>query len=202
MNYKPVVIVNQSNDSACTKACDNVGKVRVDTVPCKDYILLSFLTQDPPFSSSSKDSPDAGFKPSGEDEKKNTEDDAGKKFTEVPETESGVSSKEDDKDDQDLRDEFKSLIQQEKNGENDVNITNNINTDHPVEQIIRDIHSAPQTRRMTKNVTNHIEPKKVIQALTDPSWIEATQDELLQFKMQQVWTLVDLPYGKRAIGTK
>ncbi|GKB96982.1 putative reverse transcriptase, RNA-dependent DNA polymerase, partial [Tanacetum coccineum] len=27
--------------------------------------------------------------------------------------------------------------------------------DHPVEQIIRDIHSAPQTRRMTKRVTDH-----------------------------------------------
>ncbi|GJX15292.1 putative ribonuclease H-like domain-containing protein [Tanacetum coccineum] len=28
------------------------------------------------------------------------------------------------------------------------------------------------------------------------------QEELLQFKLQQVWTLVDLPHGKRAIGTK
>ncbi|GKB32440.1 putative ribonuclease H-like domain-containing protein [Tanacetum coccineum] len=46
------------------------------------------------------------------------------------------------------------------------------------------------------------EPKKVIQALKDPSWIEAMQEELMQFKLQQVWTLVDLPYGKRAIGTK
>ncbi|GJV75684.1 putative ribonuclease H-like domain-containing protein [Tanacetum coccineum] len=46
------------------------------------------------------------------------------------------------------------------------------------------------------------EPKKVIQALKDPSWIEAMQEELLQFKLQQVWTLVDLPHGKRAIGTK
>ncbi|GKD51535.1 putative ribonuclease H-like domain-containing protein [Tanacetum coccineum] len=27
-------------------------------------------------------------------------------------------------------------------------------------------------------------------------------DELLHFKLQKVWTLVDLPYGKRAIGTK
>ncbi|GJU20638.1 putative ribonuclease H-like domain-containing protein [Tanacetum coccineum] len=53
---------------------------------------------------------------------------------------------------------------------------------------------------MTKNVTEHAQ--KVIQALTDPSWIEAMQDELLQFKLQKVWTLVDLPYGKRAIGTK
>ncbi|GJZ72107.1 putative ribonuclease H-like domain-containing protein [Tanacetum coccineum] len=28
------------------------------------------------------------------------------------------------------------------------------------------------------------------------------QDELLQFKLQKVWTLVDLPYGKRTIRTK
>ncbi|GJS82082.1 putative ribonuclease H-like domain-containing protein [Tanacetum coccineum] len=79
--------------------------------------------------------------------------------------------------------------------------TTRVHKDHPPKQIIRDIHSAPQTRRMTKNVTEH-EPKKVIQALTDPSWIEAMQDELLQFKLQKVWTLVDLPHGKRAIGTK
>nr|GEU79338.1 putative ribonuclease H-like domain-containing protein [Tanacetum cinerariifolium] len=46
------------------------------------------------------------------------------------------------------------------------------------------------------------EPKWVHQALKDPSWIEAMQEELLQFKMQKVWVLVDLPYGKRAIGTK
>ncbi|GKF61223.1 putative ribonuclease H-like domain-containing protein, partial [Tanacetum coccineum] len=46
------------------------------------------------------------------------------------------------------------------------------------------------------------EPKKVIQALKDPSWIKAMQGELLQFKLQQVCTLMDLPHGKRAIGTK
>nr|GFC77262.1 putative ribonuclease H-like domain-containing protein [Tanacetum cinerariifolium] len=46
------------------------------------------------------------------------------------------------------------------------------------------------------------EPKRVHQALKDPSWIEAMQEELLQFKMQKVWVLVDMPYGKRAIGTK
>ncbi|GJS59818.1 putative ribonuclease H-like domain-containing protein [Tanacetum coccineum] len=50
--------------------------------------------------------------------------------------------------------------------------------------------------------TKKIEPKKVIQALQDPSWVEAMQDELLQFKLQKVWTLVDLPNGKRPISTK
>nr|GEX44347.1 hypothetical protein [Tanacetum cinerariifolium] len=47
-----------------------------------------------------------------------------------------------------------------------------------------------------------MEPKKVTQALDDESWIEAMQEELLQFKLLNVWTLVDLPHGKRAIGTK
>nr|GEU65808.1 copia protein [Tanacetum cinerariifolium] len=46
------------------------------------------------------------------------------------------------------------------------------------------------------------EPKRVHQALKDPSWIEVMQEELLQFKMQKVWVLVDLPYGKRVIGTE
>ncbi|GJU06803.1 ribonuclease H-like domain-containing protein [Tanacetum coccineum] len=31
---------------------------------------------------------------------------------------------------------------------------------------------------------------------------EAMQEELLQFKLQQVWILVDLPFSKKAIGTK
>ncbi|GJZ74009.1 putative ribonuclease H-like domain-containing protein [Tanacetum coccineum] len=102
------------------------------------------------------------------------------------------------------------------------------NKDHPVEQIIGDMNSEPQTRRMIKNLeehglfssvqqrTNHKdfqnylfacflsqeEPKKVIHALKDPSWIEAMQEELLQFKLQKVWTLVDLPNRKRVVGIK
>ncbi|GKF90719.1 putative ribonuclease H-like domain-containing protein, partial [Tanacetum coccineum] len=36
----------------------------------------------------------------------------------------------------------------------------------------------------------------------DESWVEAMQEELLQFKIQKVWTLVDLTSGKKAIGTK
>ncbi|GJY91517.1 putative ribonuclease H-like domain-containing protein, partial [Tanacetum coccineum] len=31
---------------------------------------------------------------------------------------------------------------------------------------------------------------------------KSMQEELLQFKIQKVWVLVDLPYGKKAIGTK
>nr|GEZ61668.1 hypothetical protein [Tanacetum cinerariifolium] len=47
-----------------------------------------------------------------------------------------------------------------------------------------------------------VEPKKISDALQDPSWVEAMQEELLQFKIQNVWTLVYCPKGVRPIGTK
>ncbi|GKF16189.1 hypothetical protein Tco_0061107, partial [Tanacetum coccineum] len=74
MNYKPIVAGNQSNGNAGTKACADAGKARVETVPGKDYILLPLWTQDPPFSSSPKDSSDFGFNPSREEQKKDVED--------------------------------------------------------------------------------------------------------------------------------
>ncbi|GJZ33732.1 putative ribonuclease H-like domain-containing protein [Tanacetum coccineum] len=67
-----------------------------------------------------------------------------------------------------------------------------------------------EQRRNHKDIQNCLfacflsqeEPKKVVQALKDPSWIEAMQEELLHFKLQEFWTLVELPNGKRVIGTK
>nr|GEW62800.1 hypothetical protein [Tanacetum cinerariifolium] len=102
--------------------------------------------------------------------------------------------------------------------------TTRIYKNHPTSQIIGDLSSTTQTRSMARAVRDQgrisqmfnedfhtfmfacflsqEEPKRVHQALKDPSWIEAMQEELIQFKMQKVWILVDLPYGKRAIGTK
>ncbi|GJR58635.1 putative ribonuclease H-like domain-containing protein [Tanacetum coccineum] len=62
--------------------------------------------------------------------------------------------------------------------------TTRIHKDHPIEQIIRDLHSAPLTRGMSQQ--NLDELGLVIQALTEPSWIEAMQEELLQFKLQKM----------------
>ncbi|GJS13084.1 putative ribonuclease H-like domain-containing protein [Tanacetum coccineum] len=107
-----------------------------------------------------------------------------------------------------------------------------IHKDHPKGQILGDPTSAVQTRGKIQkassaqqalvsyihkqNRTNHKdhqnclfacflsqeEPKTISQALQDESWVEAMQEELLQFKLQKVWVLVDLPYGKKVIGTK
>nr|GEX58089.1 hypothetical protein [Tanacetum cinerariifolium] len=43
------------------------------------------------------------------------------------------------------------------------------------------------------------EPKKISDALKDPSWVEAMQEELLQFKIQNVWILVDCHKGEEGI---
>ncbi|GJY42797.1 hypothetical protein Tco_0431010 [Tanacetum coccineum] len=59
---------------------------------------------------------------------------------------------------------------------------------HPKSQILGDPKSAVQTRSKE-------EPKKISEALQDDSWVQAMQEELLQFKLQQVWVLVDLPHG-------
>ncbi|GJX11817.1 putative ribonuclease H-like domain-containing protein, partial [Tanacetum coccineum] len=47
-----------------------------------------------------------------------------------------------------------------------------------------------------------IENTSIAKALSDSTWVEAMQEELLQFKLQQVWILGDLPFRKRAIGIK
>nr|GFB26035.1 putative ribonuclease H-like domain-containing protein [Tanacetum cinerariifolium] len=44
--------------------------------------------------------------------------------------------------------------------------------------------------------------KLISYALKDPSWVEAMQEELLLFKIQNVWSLVDCPKGVRPIRTK
>nr|GEY94235.1 uncharacterized mitochondrial protein AtMg00810-like [Tanacetum cinerariifolium] len=68
--------------------------------------------------------------------------------------------------------------------------------DHPEDEVIGSIETLVQTRQMTKI------NEEDVQALKDPSWVEAMQDELLQFKLLNVWTLVDLPKDMWAIGTK
>ncbi|GKE42430.1 putative ribonuclease H-like domain-containing protein, partial [Tanacetum coccineum] len=253
MNYKSVVAGNQTNGNAGTKENIDAGQAGKKTIPNQEYIMLPLLTSDPSLSKSSKDSPDAGFKPLGEEEKMDA-DHLENEESKVPNTEEPRVNQNiednavdenivygciDDPNMPNLEEIDYSDVDEDVGAEADMtNLdtrilvslipTIRVHKDHPVEQIIRDLHSAPQTRGMTKSVMDHgmfssvqqrinhkdfqnclfacflsqVEPKKAIQALADPSWIEVMQDELLQFKLQKVWSLVDLPYGKRAIGTK
>nr|GFB20514.1 hypothetical protein [Tanacetum cinerariifolium] len=91
-----------------------------------------------------------------------------------------------------------------------------IHRDHPKSEIIYHVDTPIQTRNKSKEVgeqsfiatihqktdpallqfclfscfLSQVEPKKISDALQDPSWVEAIQKELLQFKIQKVWSLV------------
>ncbi|GKB22192.1 hypothetical protein Tco_0856115 [Tanacetum coccineum] len=86
-----------------------------------------------------------------------------------------------------------------------------IHKDHPIKNVIGDVKSTIQTRRMTKSTFEqgflsvvykqkthdtlstclyacfllHIEPTSIAKALSDSSWVEAMQEELLQFKLRK-----------------
>ncbi|GKA77895.1 hypothetical protein Tco_0784432 [Tanacetum coccineum] len=107
-------------------------------------------------------------------------------------------------------------------------LSTRIHKDHPRDQVIGDLQSATQTRKMSKNLKEHgfvstiqqrtnykdlqnclfacllsqEEPKKVIHALKDPSWIEAMQEELLQFKLQRKVKTASIPIETSKASTK
>nr|GEV39302.1 putative ribonuclease H-like domain-containing protein [Tanacetum cinerariifolium] len=75
-----------------------------------------------------------------------------------------------------------------------------IHTIHPKTQILKDLMSAVRTRsKVNKNSKAHA---LISQALEDESWVDAMQEELLQFQIQKVWILTDLPFRKKSVGTK
>ncbi|GKD59088.1 putative ribonuclease H-like domain-containing protein, partial [Tanacetum coccineum] len=96
-----------------TKACDDACKAKIETIPGKDYILLPLWTADPPFSQSSKSSPDVGFKPSRDDENK---------VTEEPRKEGGDLSKEGECNDQEMKDNVNSTNNVNAASTNEVNV--------------------------------------------------------------------------------
>ncbi|GKB44739.1 putative reverse transcriptase domain-containing protein, partial [Tanacetum coccineum] len=81
--------------------------------------------------------------------------------------------------------------------------TTRIHKDHPVEQIIKDLNSTPQTRRMTKNLKERGLFSSVQQRTNHKDFQNYLFASFLsQKEPKKVWTLVDLPNGKRVIGTK
>ncbi|GJS66507.1 putative ribonuclease H-like domain-containing protein [Tanacetum coccineum] len=190
MNYIPVVAGTNSNDSIGTEESAGTDHSSEETGSSQDYILMPL------------------WKDGGIDDQERTENSA-----------------------QDVNTTGPSINTTSTNfntGSLNINIVSPAVATAPLESIYADffgdeseldlsniattypVPSTPNTRIHKDHSLDHVigdvqsgeEPKKVIQALKDPSWIEAMQEELLQFRLQQVWTLVDLPYDKRAIGTK
>jgi hypothetical protein len=78
-------------------------------------------------------------------------------------------------------------------------VCQNVQRDHPVENILGHIKKGVTTRSRVANFCEHysfvssFEPFKVEDALCDLDWVVATQEELNKFKHNVVWSLVERP---------
>ncbi|KAM0066395.1 putative RNA-directed DNA polymerase [Helianthus debilis subsp. tardiflorus] len=100
-----------------------------------------------------------------------------------------------------------------------------IHDTHPQQNIIGDVHRGVQTRNQLRNNRNaglysairesgqqndwsfacyvpQEEPKSWKEAMKDSSWVEAMQEELVQFQKLGVWKLVEKPENYKKIGTR
>jgi hypothetical protein len=82
-----------------------------------------------------------------------------------------------------------------------------IQRNHPVDQILGDISKGVTTRSRLANFCEHysfvssIEPFRVEEALQDPDWVLSMQEELNNFKRNEVWSLVPRP-KQNVVGIK
>nr|GFA90519.1 putative ribonuclease H-like domain-containing protein [Tanacetum cinerariifolium] len=82
---------------------------------------------------------------------------------------------------------------------------NDVESSYPNDPLmphLQGIYVSPSAGIFTNSSFDDEEPKKISQALEDKSWVDAMQEELMQFQIQKVCVLVDLPFGKKSIGTK
>ncbi|GJU82938.1 putative ribonuclease H-like domain-containing protein, partial [Tanacetum coccineum] len=177
-----------------TKACNDVGKARMEIVPGKYYILLPMWPSDLLFSQDLKSSPDTGFKPSREEEKKDAEDlgnESGNRF--------GYDWSDQVEEDPTNFDVEEPRVYQEK--DDNVSNTNNVNA-AGIEVNAVD----PKSSIELPNDLNMPELEDIVYSddAEDVS-VKANMNNLdtfMPFMLQHVWTLMDLPNGNRAIGTK
>jgi hypothetical protein len=86
-------------------------------------------------------------------------------------------------------------------------IRSTIQRNHPVDQILGDISKGVTTFSCLAKFCEHysfvssIEPFRVEEALQDPNWVLAMQEELNNFKRNEVWSLVPRP-KQNVVGTK
>ncbi|KAJ9542728.1 hypothetical protein OSB04_029234 [Centaurea solstitialis] len=80
--------------------------------------------------------------------------------------------------------------------------------DHPIDQVLGNPSSGVKTRRQSGNVCLYVnfisenEPKEIDDALRDPAWVSAIQEELAEFIRNNVWLLVPRPRKRTIIGSK
>jgi hypothetical protein len=86
-------------------------------------------------------------------------------------------------------------------------VCHDIQRDHPINNVLGDIKKGVTTRSRVTNFYEHysfvssFEPCKVEDALHDLDWVVDMQEELNNFKRNEVWSLVKIP-KQNVVGIK
>ncbi|GJX62854.1 putative ribonuclease H-like domain-containing protein [Tanacetum coccineum] len=192
INYQPVSVGNRTNGNAGLETNSDAGQGRKEKVSDQEYILLPLLHTSSNVSSSSKEVDSS------------PKEDAGKN--------NGVKDLAKEGKARSHRNKFESLFGQDKDDNNTYRIFTPVNTvtpsniDYPIDPLIPDLEDTANlqdTGIFDDVYDNRDEGTEAdYNNLEIVISVEAMQEELLQFKLLNVWTLVDLPHGKKAIGTK
>nr|GEW91668.1 hypothetical protein [Tanacetum cinerariifolium] len=187
MNYKPVVAGNQSNGSAGTQACDNEEVPRVNQENDANVNNTNNITTVSPTDKA------ASIEDNDVDENivYGCVDDPN-----IPDLEE--IGRFGDVEDDDSRGDMNNLDTYFQVSHVP---TTRIHKDHPLDQIIGDVQSAIQTRNMSKNLEEHRFVTTVYQR-TNYKDLQNCFFACFLSQEEPKKTLVDLPDGKRAIGTK
>ncbi|GJU55647.1 putative ribonuclease H-like domain-containing protein [Tanacetum coccineum] len=220
MNYKSVVAGYQSNDNVGTKTCYDAGKTKMETVPAREE-----EKKDAEDKGNEDSEVTSTIEPRVNQEKDTNVNSTNNIKTVSPTVnDAGIVDNADnlktsielpnDLNIPELEDIVYSDDEEDVGAEADINNldafmpvnpipTTRIHKDHPVDQIIRDLNSTPQTRRMTKNLKEHGLFSSVQQRKNHKDFQNCLFACFLsQEEPKKVWTLMDLPNGKRAIRTK
>jgi transposase InsO family protein len=98
-------------------------------------------------------------------------------------------------------------VEEEASRDPPTQVRSTIQRNHPVDKILGDISKGVTTRSRLANFCEHysfissIEPFRIEEALQDPDWVLAMQEELNNFKRNEVWSLVPRP-RQNVVGTK
>jgi hypothetical protein len=101
----------------------------------------------------------------------------------------------------------KQVIEKEASQAPPAQVRATIQRNHPVDQMLGDISKGVTTRSRLANFCEYysfvfsIKPFRVEEALQDPDWVLAMQEELNNFKRNEVWSQVPRP-KQNVVGTK
>jgi hypothetical protein len=198
------IVFDETNSSQVEQVdLDELDDEEASCVALRNMFVGDVCPKEPEESPQAQDQPSSSMQasPPTQDEDQAQEDEDENQDDEPPQEEDidqgGDDDNEDKEDEQEIRDQRPPHPR----------VHQAIQRDHLVNSILGDIHKGVTTRSRVAHFCEHysfvssIEPYRIEDALRDPDWVVAMQEELSNFTRNEVWHLVPRP-NQNVVDTK